>query len=57
MKLMPPGRQALVDAHGAAVLALKQEPNQPGVGGVYFNVPNKYALISVWLWNFKDGGS
>merc|ERR1711956_70642 len=29
-------RQALVDAHGAAVLALKQEPNQPFVGGVYY---------------------
>merc|ERR1739844_885122 len=29
-------RQALVDAHGAAVLALKQEPNKPFVGGVYY---------------------
>ena len=29
-------RQALVEAHGAAVLALKQEPNKPFVGGVYY---------------------
>ena len=29
-------RAALVDAHGKAVLATKQEPNRPFVGGVYY---------------------
>ena len=29
-------RQAFVDAHGAAVLALNQESNQPFVGDVYY---------------------
>merc|ERR1711892_1395885 len=29
-------RAALVNAHGAAVLASQQEPNKPFVGGVYY---------------------
>merc|ERR1712038_1768785 len=29
-------RAALIDAHGAAVLASQQEPNKPFVGGVYY---------------------
>ena len=29
-------RQALVEAHGAAVLASQQEPNKPFVGGSYY---------------------
>ena len=29
-------RAALVDAHGKAVLALKQQPNKPFVGGYYY---------------------
>ena len=37
-------RQALVDAHGAAVLALKQEPNKPFVGGVYY-----YLFVIIFL--------
>merc|ERR1712156_621712 len=29
-------RAALIDAHGAAVLASQQDPNKPFVGGVYY---------------------